>query len=64
MAKVTAAVDITYPDDEGRPVVKYKQGEEIKDRKLIDMWTIHGKELIKLEPDKPVKKPSQAGKKK
>ncbi len=63
MVKVTAAVDITYPKD-GRFCVMYKQGEEIKDEKLIELWSKTGKELIKLEPDKTIKEPSRAGKKK
>ncbi len=60
---VKARVDITYPNEKGKFVVIYKQGDEIKDAKLIDVFRSGAPDLI-IDDDKPVKKPSRVGKKK
>lgn len=67
MVKWIAAKDITYNDDKGRPVVRWKKGEVIDDPKIAEMLSTYAKENV-VQDDKPdvssVKKPSRAGKKK
>lgn len=65
--KVVAKTDITYPDKAGKPITMWKKGDEIKDKKLAEMFVARSKELVTVENDrstKPPKTPSGAGKKK
>ena len=66
MEKVIAARDITYPDAKGRAVVRWKVGEVVDDPRAADAFSTNARELIVNDPksNKPVKKPSRAGKKK
>lgn len=47
--KVTAKRDITYPDEEGRPVVMYKAGDEIKNKSHAEMFVERSKELVTVD---------------
>lgn len=62
---VKAAVDIHYPDEQGRPKVIYKKGDVIKDKALAERFCAHAKELVEIdESPKKSEKPVKAGKKK